>query len=489
MSDERQDDEILGRALARAIETIDMNETPFERSRIALPPARRSIFGLWQLATAAAAIVFALAVGTWLMRPAGTSPVAAPTASAPAAPSSNATTAPASAYPQNERVWVYFARDGLAPIGAFVRGQLLDTSPAARIASRITALGSASPTTEVPYQATNALSLGVSRGISVRVQGDTATVEFNIPNGWGVKGAAQSHALLQQLVYTITEEPGIRRAQIVDVGKSSTVIDQLLVDKPLAREDVFDYSFRPALGKDNGISWGGDDSQDHVGAQLQDVAAERVTLAGRTTTGAKTNLPSFSIWLERSDDTKPGGGKYALNLVFQWNGGGTSGGAANTATYGSTPLRAITTNGTNVYRFELDDARPWRAYMPDPTQLVVEFGGDPRATSDRIAVIAPKPGDSGVAHAPPQFAYDFRLTGAARAFEATVSWRVRDSAGKVVATSHFNASLGSSALWGTFDNGFSVPAGVHGNVTLEVYEASPKDGSDQGLVAIPLSLP
>ena len=487
MTDERRDDEILGRALSRAIETIDVNETPFERSRIATAPARRSIFGLWQLASAAAAIVFALAIGTWLARPGGSTPVAAPSASAPA-PSSNATTAPASAYPQSERVWVYFARNGLPPIGGFVQGHLLDT-PAARIASRITALGSANAATDVPFQATNALSFDASRGIAVRVQGDMATVEFNIPNGWGVKGAAQSHALLQQLVYTITEEPGIRRAQIVDVGKTSTVIDQLVVDKPLAREDVFDYSFRPALGKDNGISWGGDDSQDHVAALLQDVAAERVTLAGRTTTGAKTNLPSFSIWLERSDDTKPSGGKYALNLVFQWNGGGTSGGAANTATYGSTPLRAITTNGTNVYRFELDDARPWRAYMPDATQLVVEFGGDPRATSDRIAVFAPKPGDSGVAHAPPQFAYDFRLTGAARVFEATVSWRVRDSAGKVVASSHFNATLGSSALWGTFDYGFSVPAGVHGNVTLEVYEASPKDGSDQGLVAIPLTVP
>jgi hypothetical protein len=487
MTDERRDDEILGRALARAIETIDLNETPFERSRVATQPTRRAIFGLWQLATATAAIVLALAIGTWLTRPGGPSPVAAPTASAPA-PSPNATTAPASAYPQSERVWVYFARDGLPPIGGFVQGHLLDT-PAARIASRITALGSASAARDVPFQATNALSLAASRGIAVRVQGDTAIVEFNIPNGWGVKGAAQSHALLQQLVYTITEEPGIRRAQIVDVGKTSTVIDQLVVDKPLAREDVFDYSFRPALGKDNGISWGGDDSQDHVAAQLQDVAAERVTLAGRTTTGTKTNLPSFSIWLERSDDTKPNGGKYALNLVFQWNGGGTTGGAANTATYGSTPLRAITSNGTNVYRFELDDARPWRAYMPDPTRLVVEFGGDPRATSDRIAVFAPKPGDSGVAHAPPQFAYDFRLTGAARVFEATVSWRVRDSAGKVVASSHFNATLGSSALWGTFDNGFSVPAGVHGNVTLEVYEASPKDGSDQGLVAIPLTVP
>ena len=32
-------------------------------------------------------------------------------------------------------------------------------------------------------------------------------------------------------------------------------------------------------------------------------------------------------------------------------------------------------------------------------------------------------------------------------------------------------------------------ASVHGGVTLEVYEVSPKDGSDQGLVAIPLTVP
>ena len=53
----------------------------------------------------------------------------------------------------------------------------------------------------------------------------------------------------------------------------------------------------------------------------------------------------------------------------------------------------------------------------------------------------------------------------------------------------FRQGLGSSALWGTFDSGFSIPAGVHGNVTLEVYEVSPKDGSEQGLVQIPLSVP
>jgi hypothetical protein len=499
MTNERQDDEIIGRALSRAIETIDVNETPFEHARIAAAPARRSIFGLWQIATAAAAIVLALAIGSWLTRPSVplAGPSAVPSAASPAATPASVvgpTTTPAPAYPLSERVWVYFARDGLAPAGVFVQGPLLDTSVETRIASRITALGSAHAG-GMPYLATNALSLDVSRGISVRVQGDTATVEFNVPNGWGVKGAAQTNALLQQLVYTITAEPGIRRALITETGKPNAVIDQLVVNKALSREDVFGYGFRAAVGKDQGISWGGDDSLAHIGGALQSVDAgtARVIIGGRSVdTGAKSNLPSFAIWLEQSDDTKPASGKYALNVQFQWNGGGSSGGATSTPTYAESPLRSITMNGlpgtpTSVYRFELDDARPWRAYMPDKTQLVIEIGGDPRSTSDRIAVTTPKSGDrlSGGA----QFAQSVRVTGAARVFEATVSWRVRDSAGTIVASSHFNASLGSSALWGVFDNSFAVPASVHGNVTLELYEASPKDGSEQGLVAIPLVVP
>src|SRR5207249_5902409 len=49
MTNERRDDEIIGRALSRAIETIDVNQTPYERSRIAAAPPRRSLFGLWQI--------------------------------------------------------------------------------------------------------------------------------------------------------------------------------------------------------------------------------------------------------------------------------------------------------------------------------------------------------------------------------------------------------------------------------------------------------
>ena len=50
------------------------------------------------------------------------------------------------------------------------------------------------------------------------------------------------------------------------------------------------------------------------------------------------------------------------------------------------------------------------------------------------------------------------------------------------------ASLGSSAVWGTFNARIAVPANVRGNVTLELYEASPKDGTAQGVVRVPLAV-
>src|SRR4029079_14102022 len=155
---------------------------------------------------------------------------------------------------------------------------------------------------------------------------------------------------------------------------------------------------------------------------------------------------------------------------------------ADMTIYDQTPLRTVTTNGNSVIRIEVDDARPWRAYMPTQSQLVIEIGCDPRATSDRIAVTAPKPGDIANSGA------DLTVTGSARVFEANVVWRVLDSTGKVVANGHFLSSLGSSALWGTFNTKIPLPANVRGNLTLELYEASARDGSAQGVVRIPLSV-
>jgi hypothetical protein len=491
MTDERRDDEILGRALSRAIETIDVSQTPYERSRIATAPARRSIFGLWQMATVAAAIVLALAIGSWLTRPPEGQPgvVASPTASIgatsapPTTPSPVATATPVSTAPDHQRI--YFARDGQPPISAQIQSTGVPPAAEPRIQLLLSRLLGA---TQLPPGSFSAFSSRTTIGVnSVRVNGDTATVDFQV-NGadWGIRGSAQSFAAVQQLVYTATEEPGVRRVLMTQNGGAPATIDQLVVSKPLAREDVFGYSSIGPLGKDQGITWGGDDSIAHVGARLVSATSDGsravVKLEGRGSNGQVANLPSFSAWLEQSDDLAMTNGKYGLYVQLQWNGGGNSNGAADLTVYDQTPLRVVTTNGNNVFRIELDDARPWRAYMPSASQLVIEIGGDPRATSDRIAVTAPKPGEianSGAA---------LTLTGAARVFEANVVWRVLDSTGKVAANGHFTASLGSSPLWGTFNTKIPMPANVRGNLTLEVYEASPKDGSAQGVVQIPLSV-
>jgi len=153
------------------------------------------------------------------------------------------------------------------------------------------------------------------------------------------------------------------------------------------------------------------------------------------------------------------------------------------------PLTGDPPTGNGAYRgvgfgINLDDARPWRAFvLQDPLRLVIDVGGTAPNVSDRIAIYRAQP----VPATPVcSTTCDIQLSGAARVFEANVVWRVKDSAGKVIANGHFLASVGSSALWGTFDTDVQVPPRFTGNVTLEVYEASPKDGSEQGLVQIPL---
>jgi hypothetical protein len=497
MTNERQDDEIVGRALSRAIETIDVNQTPYERSRIATAPARRSIFGFWQIATAAAAIVLALAIGSWLTRPTGGQPGVAtsPTPSigttpGPTAPTPAPTAAPVPTAVDHQRV--YLARDGQPPVSEHFESTGVPPAPEPRIQWRLSMLMT---TTQVPSGSFTAFSSRIPIGVnSVSVSGDTATVDFQVNGGdWGVRGSAQSLGLMQQLVYTATEEPGIRRVLITQNGGTPATIDQLRVTQPLAREDVFGYSTRGSIGQDQGITWGGDDTLGPVGLELTSVVSDgstvRLAFEGRKrdATNAKAPLPSFTISLEQDSETgRPsavdGGAKFALTVASQWNCACSSGGVAGTTIYEQTPLRAITSNGNTAYRIAIDDARPWRAYMPSASQLVIEIGGDPRATSDRIAVTAPKPGAIANSGA------DLTLTGSARVFEANVVWRLLDSTGKVAANGHFLTSLGSSAVWGTFNTRIPMPANVRGNLTLEVYEVSAKDGSAQGVVQIALSV-
>jgi hypothetical protein len=478
-----------------------VNQNPFDQSRNAGSPKRRSIFGIWQMVTVAAVLLIALAIGSWITRPIERQPnvASSPTSSVAAATGPTATRSPAqapTATPAPTEVdhqRIYFARDGKPPVSDHFETTGLPPAPEPRIQLRVSLLLSATQAAPGSFSAFSSRNtVGVN---SVRVSGDTATVDFRVNGGdWGIRGSAQSLAALQQLVYTATEEPGIRRVLITQNDGGPATIDQLLVNTALTREDVFGYSSRGPIGKTQGITWGGDDTLGAVGADLTSVVSDgstvRLTFEGhsRSTAGnPRANLPSFEVSLDQDSETSrpsavAAGAKYAVTVAFQWNCQCSSGGAGGATIYDQTPLRAITSNGNTAYRIAIDDARPWRTYMPDATHLVVEIGGDPRATSDRIAVTAPKAGTIANSGA------DLTLTGSARVFEANVVWRVLDSAGKVAANGHFNASLGSSAMWGTFNTRIPMPANVRGNLTLEVYEASPKDGSAQGVVQIPLSV-
>jgi immunoglobulin-like protein involved in spore germination/sporulation and spore germination protein len=508
MTNER-DDEILGRALSRAIETLDAEETPYESSRVMAHSAKRGT-SFWRVAALAASIVLAGALGSTLLeRPVIDDEPVAASPTPPAGLSSAPTPSPAVASPNQDRTWVYFARDGLPPVGAYVVGaSLLETSPESRIASRITALGIAAARKEAPAGATNQLPQDKSGGISVRVQGEVATVEFDPSNDWGVRGSAQTLALLQQLVYTITEEPGIRRALIIERGKPNAVIDQLVIDKPLAREDVLGYS---AAASPESIEDAGDGTVADIvdwRASVDDVAAglgRFVVELKPTNTTEPRPYPKFSATLERPiQEKRTDDGKWVIRVELPdatWQQ--PQGEAFHCCPFkpiATTPIRQISayplganpaplpgsgTQGGGAYRgvgfaITLDDARPWRVtVLHNPLRLVVDVGGTPEAVSDSVAVYSPRAG---------VISRTFAISGLARAFEATVSWRIKDPAGREVAKGFTTASIGTSPVWGSFQTTATIPSSVSGNLTLEVFWASPRDGADVGLVQVPLTV-
>jgi hypothetical protein len=509
-TDEPRDDEILGRALSRAIETAEVNETPYDRSRLGVRPVKRGT-SFWRVAALAASIVIAGALGSTLLeRPAIDGPVAQqPSPTAPTGSSPAPTPSPAVASPNQDRTWVYFARDGLPPVGGYVVGaSLLDTTPESRIASRITALGIAAAKNQAPAGASNELTREKTAGIAVRVQGDVATVEFDPSNAWGVRGSAQSLALLQQLVYTITEEPGVRRALITEKGKSNAVIDQLVIDKPLAREDVFGYA---AAATPQSIGDAGDGTvADLVDwrASVDDVApglGRFVVELKPTNSTAARPYPKFSATLERpTQEKQTDDGKWVIRVELPdatWQQAqGEAFHCCPLKLMNKTPIRQVAayplgaspaplpgpgSQGGGAYRgvgfaIILDDARPWRVgILQNPLRLIVDVGGTPQATSESVAVYAPRAGETSRSVA---------ITGLARVFEATVAWRIKDPAGREVAKGFTNASIGTSPLWGSFQTTATIPASVSGNVTLEVFWASPRDGADTGLVRVPLTV-
>lgn len=503
-TDEPRDDEILGRALSRAIETAEANETPYERSRIALRPLKRGT-SFWRVAALAASIVVAGALGSTLLeRPASDEPVGQQPTGSPGATNTQAATATATAGPTPsptprptavDHQVVYFARDGLPPVGVHVRGVGNQSNPVDRITSRLSAVTLNGDLAKFPdadaipagaYSAIRGQEQVNGQGVgAVRVDGDIATVDLSVKNDdWLIRGSAETLAAIQQLVYTATEEPGIRRVLFTQNGGTQMRIDQMVIDRPLAREDVFGY----APGSTESISGGDGNTGELPTLSTRWSVDEAAKGLARFTiqvgaAGATAALPLFRVDVFQNDESnKPEGGKWRLGVTVS---DGVD--QAATAIVDQSPLRAVGAYpskgpGTSaLYEIGLDDLRPWRVYtMSNPTRIVVDIGGVPQAVSESIAVYDPVAGD--------QKGHEFTITGASRTFEGTTAWRIRDRQQRIVASGFTTASLGTSAVWGTFAANVRVPPSVSENVTLEVFWGSPRDGSDLGLVQIPVTI-
>ena len=499
MSDERRDDEAVGQALGRAVGSQTVRETPYAASRLAHRIDRPAGRGWTYALPMAAALALFVAMGAFFATRGPQSGVATPNASvapsasgtAPAATAPAAGTAtPSQATPRP--VLVYFGRDGLPPVAGVVSaaGGPSTGRPEDSIGTRLSALFNARAN-EVPPGAINAAALpsGGTTSISVnRIDGDLATVEIGITGGWPARGATQSQALLQQLVYTITEEPGIRRAMIKDQGKQTATIDQLVIDKPLSREDVFGYT--PMAPADQRVEIDGTavpadltSKIDHVqtGGPGQPVRLV-IDLAPRQPVPGGSWLPAFTASMQATT-----GAAVAKHEIVMTVPAGTETSLRDQA-IDVTPLRyvRVTGNGAGTtYRLGVDDARPWRVSVAPGViaggmRLYLDIGGYPQMVNRNIAVYAPSAGQSVTS--------SITISGVARVFEANVTWRLRDANGREVAKGFTTATIGTGPVWGSFQTSVPIPAGVTGQATLEVFWGSPRDGSDQDVVSIPLRI-
>lgn len=81
-----------------------------------------------------------------------------------------------------------------------------------------------------------------------------------------------------------------------------------------------------------------------------------------------------------------------------------------------------------------------------------------------------------------------KISGNARVFEASVSYRLRDNSGTIIAQGHTMAAEGAPGR-GDFNADLVFTAHGPGQGQIEVFEASAKDGSDTNKVVIPVQWP
>jgi hypothetical protein len=487
------------------------------------PPRQLAALAL----AAIAAILLGGVLGAALIGPGGspppvaTSPTPTPTTTpgASTTPAGSPTPTPGAVVRQR----VYFARDQLPPFGADVETTLKGPqTPESRIRARFEALATASAPPRTGNEFASSRTNPTVR--DVVIDGDLARVDWNLPNGdWGVGGTAGQIGLLQQIVYTATEEPGIRRVLITENGGRPTTVMQghgLAIETPLTREDVFGYAFKGS--EVTSIENPGMDVAQEVKAWMatnglltngQLYTAGRVSVDVREVTPPAEGPPPTNAPERRLDPTfkaelapvtkvctEPScvGGKWTITLTLPRARFLASPQPTVTVDFIGGPIRGVDGQVVSpscgpgasacppftLITIYVDDARPWRVSV-EPTgtgtaRINVDIGGRPSFVNRNIAVYGLTPGDP--------VPRSFSVSGAARVFEANVAWRLRDASEKPVAQGNVTASVGTSPVWGTFEAKVEVPSGVTGRVTLEVFWGSPKDGSDQDVVRIPLSV-
>lgn len=429
-------------------------------------PARKPSAGV----ALAAALALALgACGTPYVTPTP-SPVPTPTQST--APS-------ATPVPTVTHDVVYFARDRLPPVGTHVVGAGAGATAELRVRSRLDALFVAA----APAGLFNIAPTVKARPASVVVDPTFTIVDFTVPNDdWGTAGSAGTRAFIQQLVYTITEEPGVDRVLITQNRGHIAIVggEGVVISHPAGRIDVAGYTVPASL--DSVRSFEGDSipvtpaaavtssfSVDEVAPGLARVIVE-LTRPGDD----RHWLPTFEVGAV----AETLGAKRELQLTVY---DGTD--AASDAIVDRTPLRRLKIESgaeprSTVYRLALDDLRPWRVGVAfDPVRIVLDVGGDPDAVNANVAVYRPRFAETLGAKAV--------LSGMTRAFEATFQYRFTDVFGGPLLEEYGMASFGTSPIWGVFDVKLgAIPSGTS---NVEVFLRSPRDGEITDLVSIAVS--
>ena len=153
----------------------------------------------------------------------------------------------------------------------------------------------------------------------------------------------------------------------------------------------------------------------------------------------------------------------------------------------------------------LPTSTPVATPTPKPTATSTPRPAQPTSTSTAVASPTPLPTPTATSTPSPtptptvpivvnipasreKISSPVRISGGARVFEGQLAFAIKDAQGKVLAEGSVLASAGAPE-WGTFaaDVSFKAPA-LEQAGTVEVFTRSPKDGSVQNLVIIPVIL-